>query len=229
MSRRAWPLTFAIDGEWKRARAATLGLPHGPVLTPVFMPVGTQGTVKGLLPEQVRHELGFQIILGNTYHLGHRPGGDVVAALGGLHTMMAWPGNLLTDSGGFQMVSLLKLALVTEEGVRFESPHDQSTMVLTPEHSIALQQQLGSDIMMQLDDVVHSSVTGARLEEAMLRSIRWLDRCLAAHPASNTTQNLFAIIQGGLDAQLRRQCVAEVRRASARGRVYCSHRGGVHR
>ena len=171
------------------------------------MPVGTQGTIKGLTSEQVREGLGVEIILGNTYHLGHRPGGDEVEAMGGLHKMMGWSGNILTDSGGFQMVSLLKLAEVTEEGVRFQSPHDGSTMVLTPEHSIKLQNQIGSDIMMQLDDVVHSSVRGARLEEAMLRSVRWLDRCLAYH-VDRQRQNLFAIVQGGLDEGLRRQCVA---------------------
>jgi tRNA-guanine family transglycosylase len=154
--------------------------------------------------------VGVALILGNTYHLGHRPGGDVVAHHGGLHEMMGWRGNLLTDSGGFQMVSLLKLALVTEEGVQFESPHDGSTMVLTPEHSMHLQHQIGSDIMMQLDDVVHSSVTGDRLEEATLRSVRWLDRCLAAHEPFREKQNLFAIVQGGLNAQLRVRCVEEM-------------------
>lgn len=204
-----WCLNFRLDGQFKRARAATITLPHGEVHTPVFMPVGTQGTIKGLTSHQVRHDLGVEIILGNTYHLGHRPGGDEVEAMGGLHSFMGWQGNLLTDSGGFQMVSLLKLAQVTEEGVRFESPHDGSTMVLTPEHSMKLQNQIGSDIMMQLDDVVHSSVTGERLEEAMLRSVRWLDRCLVAH-TNRSKQNLFAIIQGGLNPELRRKCVAEM-------------------
>ncbi len=202
-------LQFRVDGQHKRARAATMTLGHGPVQTPVFMPVGTQGSIKGLTCEQVGAEgLGVQLILGNTYHLGHRPGGDVVEGMGGLHRMMGWRGNLLTDSGGFQMVSLLKLAQVTEEGVAFESPHDGSRMVLTPEHSMHLQHQIGSDIMMQLDDVVHSSVRGERLEEAMLRSVRWLDRCLAVHAPFAARQNLFAIIQGGLDAALRVRCVA---------------------
>ena len=186
------------------------------VLTPVFMPVGTQGTIKGLTSSQVKEDLEIQIILGNTYHLGHRPGGDVVEALGGLHKMMNWKGNILTDSGGFQMVSLLKLAKVTEEGVTFESPHDGSNMVLTPEHSIKLQNQIGSDIMMQLDDVVHSSITGERLEEAMYRSIRWLDRCLAAN-TRKSEQNLFPIIQGGLDMNLRKKCVAEMTKRDVPG------------
>ena len=201
-------LQFRIDGQHKRARAATMTLGHGEVQTPVFMPVGTQGSVKGLTNEQVgAGGLGVQIILGNTYHLGHRPGGDVVESLGGLHRMMGWRGNLLTDSGGFQMVSLLKLAEVTEEGVTFQSPHDGSRMVLTPEHSMRLQHQIGSDIVMQLDDVVSSLERGPRLEEAMLRSVRWLDRCLVAHAPRAARQNLFAIIQGGLDPALRARCV----------------------
>lgn len=165
---------------------------------------------------QVSGQLACGLLLGNTYHLGHRPGGEVLAAAGGLHQLMGWPGNILTDSGGFQMVSLLKLAQVTEEGVRFESPHDGSTMVLTPEHSMLLQNQIGSDIMMQLDDVVHSSVRGERLEEAMLRSIRWLDRCLVAHKDRHR-QNLFAIIQGGLDPELRKRCVAAMTQRNVPG------------
>lgn len=198
-------LQFRVEATCGKARASTLTLPHGRVATPVFMPVGTQGTVKGVLPEQIG-ALGCQIILGNTYHLGHRPGGDVVERAGGLHQFMQWPGNLLTDSGGFQMVSLLALAEITEHGVQFRSPHDGSTMVLTPEHSMALQNQLGADIMMALDDVVSSTVSGPRVEEAMHRTLRWLDRCIAAHRRPHE-QNLFGIVQGGLDADLRRRCI----------------------
>ena len=117
---------------------------------------------------------------------------------------MRWPRNLLTDSGGFQMVSLLELAEVTEHGVEFRSPHDGSRMVLTPEESMKIQNQIGADIMMALDDVVSSTVRGPRVEEAMHRTLRWIDRCIAAHkrPAE---QNLFGIVQGGLDAKLRKQ------------------------
>lgn len=211
-----WPLEFEINGQFKRARAGTLTLPHGVVLTPVFMPVGTQGTIKGLTSSQVKDDLKVQIILGNTYHLGHRPGGDIVEKLGGLHKMMNWSGNILTDSGGFQMVSLLKLAKITEEGVTFESPHDGTTMCLTPEHSIKLQNQIGSDIMMQLDDVVHTRTTGERLEEAMHRSVRWLDRCLVANTRKKD-QNLFAIIQGGLDINLRKKCIEEMTKRDVPG------------
>ncbi len=211
-------LRFRIDGQHKRARAATMTLGHGEVQTPVFMPVGTQGSIKGLTCEQVGEGgLGVQIILGNTYHLGHRPGGDAVERLGGLHRMMGWRGNLLTDSGGFQMVSLLKLAQVTEEGVTFQSPHDGSRMVLSPEHSVRLQHQIGSDIVMQLDDVVSSMERGPRLEEAMLRSVRWLDRCVAAHAPRAHCQNLFAIIQGGLDPALRVRCVEEMTKRDVPG------------
>ncbi|MDP2434259.1 MAG: tRNA guanosine(34) transglycosylase Tgt, partial [archaeon] len=126
-----------------------------------------------------------------------------------LHKFMNYDGNLLTDSGGFQMVSLLQLARIDEEGVRFVSPHNGLPMLLTPEHSIRLQNVIGADIIMQLDDVVHSCVTGPRVEEAMHRSIRWLDRCIAAH-ARPHDQNLFGIIQGGLDLSLRRACIAEM-------------------
>ncbi|CAG8447356.1 10563_t:CDS:2 [Acaulospora colombiana] len=188
-----------------KARVAVLTLPHGIVDTPVFMPVGTQGTLKGLTPKQLK-ELGCQIMLNNTYHLGLKPGQELLEGIGGSHKFQNWEGNLLTDSGGFQMVSLLKLACITEEGVEFQSPHDGSTMLLTPEHSISLQNSIGADIIMQLDDVVSSLTTGPRVEEAMRRSIRWLDRCIAAHKKPDC-QNLFAIIQGGLDFNLRRKCV----------------------
>ncbi|XP_020612439.1 queuine tRNA-ribosyltransferase catalytic subunit 1-like isoform X2 [Orbicella faveolata] len=191
-----------------KARTAILTLPHYKVETPVFMPVGTQGTMKGLTSKQLT-ELDCQIILGNTYHLGMRPGTEILEKAGGLHGFMNWKRALLTDSGGFQMVSLLKLAEITEEGVKFQSPHDGQEMLLTPEKSTEIQNSIGADIIMQLDDVVSSTTTGPRVEEAMLRSIRWLDRCIAAH-ARPTEQNLFAIIQGGLDPELRKTCVKEM-------------------
>ncbi|CAJ2513790.1 Uu.00g019090.m01.CDS01 [Anthostomella pinea] len=190
-----------------RARASVLTLPHGPVELPIFMPVATQASLKGLTPEQLE-ETGCRLCLNNTYHLGLKPGQTVLAAIGGAHKLQGWDHNLLTDSGGFQMVSLLKLANITEEGVKFLSPHDGTPMLLTPEHSIALQNTIGSDIMMQLDDVlVTTSPDAARMREAMERSVRWLDRCIAAHQ-NPRTQNLFCIIQGGLDADMRRACCA---------------------
>ncbi|EDQ92416.1 uncharacterized protein MONBRDRAFT_4956 [Monosiga brevicollis MX1] len=200
-------LAFRIVAKCSRtpARASELYLPHSTVHTPIFMPVGTQGTMKGLTPAQLE-SLNCQIMLSNTYHLGSRPGPEIMKQAGGLHKFMNWKRSVLTDSGGFQMVSLLHLAEITEHGVSFQSPHDGSQMMLTPEHSIGLQNTIGADIIMQLDDVVSSLISGPRVEEAMHRSIRWLDRCIAAH-ARPEEQNLFAIIQGGLDLELRRQCV----------------------
>lgn len=192
-----------------RARASTITLPHGPVQLPIFMPVATQASLKGLTPEQLE-ETGCRLCLNNTYHLGLKPGQEVLAAVGGAHKFQGWNHNLLTDSGGFQMVSLLKLANITEEGVRFLSPHDGTPMLLTPEHSISLQNTIGSDILMQLDDVlVTTSPDHVRMREAMLRSVRWLDRCIAAHK-NPSTQNLFCIIQGGLDLDMRRECCKEM-------------------
>ncbi|KAI9710280.1 MAG: hypothetical protein M1820_002774 [Bogoriella megaspora] len=188
-----------------KARASILHLPHGAVSLPTWMPVATQASLKGLTPEQLS-QTSCRLCLNNTYHLGLKPGQAVLDALGGAHKLQSWPHSILTDSGGFQMVSLLKLATVTEEGVRFLSPHDGSPMLLTPEHSISLQNSIGSDIIMQLDDVIATtSPDHARIEEAMLRSVRWLDRCIAAHQKPKS-QNLFCIIQGGLDLELRRQC-----------------------
>jgi len=192
-----------------KARASTLHLPHGSVPLPIFMPVATQASLKGLTPEQLA-QIGCKLCLNNTYHLGLKPGQAVLEQVGGAHRLQGWDGNILTDSGGFQMVSLLKLANVTEEGVRFLSPHDGTPMLLTPEHSISLQNSIGSDIIMQLDDViVTTSPDHERMKQAMERSIRWLDRCVDAHQYPER-QNLFCIIQGGLDLDLRRKCCVEM-------------------
>ncbi|GBM48320.1 Queuine tRNA-ribosyltransferase catalytic subunit 1 [Araneus ventricosus] len=191
-----------------KARTSILTLPHAVVKTPVFMPVGTQGTLKGLLPEQLE-ELNCNMMLSNTYHLGMRPGQEIIEKAGGLHKFMNWKNGLLTDSGGFQMVSLVKLSKVTEDGVNFVSPYDEKEILLTPEKSIDIQNSIGADIIMQLDDVVSSTISGPRVEEAMHRTYRWLDRCIKQH-AKPQSQNLFPIVQGGLDPELRRQCVAEL-------------------
>ncbi|CAG8509162.1 1409_t:CDS:2 [Ambispora gerdemannii] len=203
-------LTWKIIAKCSRtkARVATLTLPHCPLETPVFMPVATQGTLKGVTTKQLE-EMSCDIILNNTYHLGLRPGQELFDDVGGSHIFQNWKRNILTDSGGFQMVSLLKLAEITEEGVQFQSPHDGSLMLLTPEHSMSLQNSIGADIIMQLDDVVASLTTGKRVEEAMYRSIRWLDRCIKAHK-NPETQNLFAITQGGLNSELRKICIQEM-------------------
>lgn len=148
------PLVFHLEATCGRARASTVTLPHGDVLTPVFMPVGTQGTIKGMSSEDMK-TLGCRILLGNTFHLANRPTCELLRKCGGLHNLMKWNGNILTDSGGFQMVSLLKLAVITEAGVEFEDPKKPgSRMLLTPEKSIESQNDIGADIMMALDDVV---------------------------------------------------------------------------
>ena len=229
MAGKRYPLQFHILAECPvtRARVAKMELPHGVVDTPVFMPVGTQGTLKGLTTDQLKN-LGCRIMLGNTYHLALRPGTSVLDKAAGLHRFMDWDRALLTDSGGFQMVSLLKLAEVTEEGVKFQSPHENdstSEMLLTPEKSIEIQNSIGADIMMQLDDVVHSSTTGSRLEEAMERTIRWLDRCIVANKRPDE-QNLFPIVQGGLNADLRRRCAEELKKRDLAGYAIGGLSGG---
>ncbi|KAL8261488.1 hypothetical protein R6Q59_025537 [Mikania micrantha] len=198
-------LRFEVLGRFNRARAARLTLPHFLCETPLFMPVGTQGTIKGLTTNQLE-DIGCQIILGNTYHLALRPTSELIDEFGGLHKFMNWPRALLTDSGGFQMVSLLHLADITEEGVTFQSPVDGKPMLLTPEESIQIQNRIGADIIMALDDVVKTTITGPRIEEAMYRTLRWIDRCIAAHKRPKE-QNLFGIVQGGLDPVLRDICV----------------------
>ncbi|KAJ1972774.1 Queuine tRNA-ribosyltransferase catalytic subunit 1 [Dimargaris xerosporica] len=207
-----------------KARVSKLHLPHYTADTPMFMPVGTQGTIKGLTTDQLR-DLDCHVILGNTYHLGNRPGSEILDQFGGLHQFMNWDRGLLTDSGGFQMVSLLKLAEITEQGVQFEHPHDGSLMMLTPEKSMELQNSIGADIMMQLDDVVSSLTTGPRVEEAMYRSIRWLDRCVTAHRKPHQ-QNLFPIIQGGLDLALRKICLEAMIARNAPGYAIGGLSGG---
>jgi queuine tRNA-ribosyltransferase len=183
-----------------RARTARFTTPHGVVETPAFMPVGTQGTVKGLDAGRLR-ETGAQMILANTYHLSLRPGEQIVAALGGLHSFMGWGGPILTDSGGFQVFSLADRMTLDESGVRFRSHIDGAPVELTPERSIAIQEQLGSDAAMVFDHVVALPNSREVVADAMRRSVRWAERCRAA--ATRDDQAQFAIVQGGLDAELR--------------------------
>ncbi|XP_071923942.1 uncharacterized protein [Coffea arabica] len=192
----AVPLFLQVLGRFNRARAAQLTLPHYLCQTPLFMPVGTQGTIKGLTKNQLE-EIGCQIILGNTYHLALRPTSELIDELGGLHKFMNWPRALLTDSGGFQMVSLLHLADITEKGVTFQSPVDGKPMLLTPEESIQIQNRIGADIIMALDDVVRTTITGPRIEEAMYRTLRWIDRCIAGIYVSEVWLNVICL--GGED------------------------------
>ena len=182
------------------ARASTFHTPHGPVELPAFMPVGTLGTVKGLQIEQLR-ATGTRMVLANAYHLALRPGEQVVEALGGLHRLMGWDGPILTDSGGFQLFSLAKLTKVSEEGAVFRSHIDGRLLEFSPERAIEIQQALASDVAMVLDHVVGLPNRPEVIRDAAERTIRWAKRCRQA--ASRDDQALFAIVQGGLDLQLR--------------------------
>ena len=185
------------------ARLGKLSTPHGTVSLPAFMPVATLGSVRGISVDQLR-ESGTQMLLGNAYHLALRPGSDVVRQLGGLHQMMGWQGPILTDSGGFQIFSLARLTRVEEEGATFQSHIDGSTMVMTPEKSVQVQEELGSDIAMVLDHVVGLPAEKTVIQEACQRTVRWAERSRQA--SRRADQVLFAIVQGGLDADLRREC-----------------------
>jgi queuine tRNA-ribosyltransferase len=182
--------------------------PHGIVETPVFMPVGTQATVKAVKPEDVA-DAGAQIILANTYHLFLRPGHEVVRAAGGLHTFMHWNGPILTDSGGFQVFSLASVRKITESGVTFRSHIDGSAQTLTPEISIDVQRALGADIVMAFDECIPYPSDRTYTEEATERTARWLERCVKAHDPENG-QALFGIMQGGMYDDLRRRSAEQI-------------------
>jgi queuine tRNA-ribosyltransferase len=190
---------IATDGTARRGRLTTA---HGVVDTPVFMPVGTQATVKGLTPEDLE-TAGARIVLGNTYHLFLRPGHELIRALGGLHRFMGWPGAILTDSGGFQVWSLAKLRRISEDGVEFRAPLDGSTRFLTPELSIQIQRALGADIAMVLDECLAYPATREMTERSLALTLRWAERCRDAHAKSDEEQALFGIVQGGSDDALR--------------------------
>ncbi|MEZ4269097.1 MAG: tRNA guanosine(34) transglycosylase Tgt [Myxococcota bacterium] len=182
------------------ARCGRMHTAHGVVDTPVFMPVGTQGTVKGVTPAQL-HEMGAEIVLGNTYHLYLRPGMDVIEAHGGLHPMMGWERPILTDSGGFQVFSLRELSRIGEDGVAFRSHLDGSEHLLTPERAIRIQETLGSDIMMAFDHCPPAMAARELLVSAVDRTTRWARRCLDARTRDDNA--LFGILQGGVDMELR--------------------------
>lgn len=170
-------LSYKVIKTFNHARASVLTLPHGDVRTPVYMPVGTKGAMKGLLPKNMKEDIDCEIMLANTYHLFLKPGEKILDREDGLHTFADWSGNYLTDSGGFQIVSLSELNEVTEEGVTFESHIDKQKFLLTPERSMEIQNSIGADIMMALDDVVRPTIKDEdRMKEAMERSVRWLDR-----------------------------------------------------
>ncbi len=161
-----------------RARLGRLLTSHGVIETPAFMPVGTQGTVKGVLPRDLR-EMGCQILLGNTYHLYLRPGHDIVRNLGGLHRFMGWEGPILTDSGGYQVFSLGAMRKISEEGARFQSHLDGSTHLLTPEKAVEIQEALGSDIAMVLDECIPHDASRSYVRDSTERTVRWAERCRA--------------------------------------------------
>ncbi|HVX82119.1 MAG TPA: tRNA guanosine(34) transglycosylase Tgt [Devosiaceae bacterium] len=192
---------FSLHTTDGMARRGTILTSRGEIRTPAFMPVGTVGTVKAMYPEQVR-ETGADILLGNTYHLMLRPGAERVAALGGLHTFMDWPRPILTDSGGFQVMSLAQLRKLTETGVTFRSHLDGTAHELTPERSIEIQTLLDSDIIMQLDECIALPAERPEMERAMELSLRWAERSKQAF-GTQPRRALFGINQGGDDAQLR--------------------------
>ena len=191
-----------------RARRGVLHTPHGDIQTPVFMPVGTQATVKAMRPEEVK-EMGAEIILSNTYHLYLRPGQEIVREAGGLHRFMNWDRAILTDSGGFQVFSLGALRKITEEGVRFRSHIDGSAHMITPEKSIEIQNALGSDIMMAFDECAPYPADRTYVKNSLERTTRWLRRCRDFHKDWER-QSLFGIMQGGMYKDLRKQSAEEI-------------------
>ena len=207
--------SFHLLGRDGAARTGEVRMPRGVIRTPAFMPVGTAATVKGMYPEQVK-ALGADVVLGNTYHLMLRPGAERVARLGGLHKFMNWPHPILTDSGGFQVMSLANLRKLTEEGVTFQSHIDGSKHVLSPERSVEIQNLLGSDIVMQLDECVSLPCEDKVAEKAMHLSLRWAERCKKAFgdPAGRA---LFGIVQGGAVPALRVESARELAAMDLKG------------
>jgi queuine tRNA-ribosyltransferase len=202
------PNYFQLQSRDGEARAGALTTPHGVVRTPAFMPVGTSGSMKGMHWREVR-DAGADIVLGNTYHLMLRPGAERIAALGGLQRFTGWNGPMLTDSGGFQVMSLAQLRKLSERAVTFRSHIDGTSHELSPERSIEVQRLLGSDIAMQLDECVRLPAERSDIERAMQLSLRWGERSKRAFESAPSGHMLFGIAQGG--------DVAELRRASARG------------
>jgi queuine tRNA-ribosyltransferase len=210
------PFAFQIAGTCGAARAATLQTPHGPVVTPAFMPVGTLATVKALDPEDLR-AIGAGMILANAYHLHLRPGDELIRELGGLHRFMGWDGPILTDSGGFQVFSLEGLRTVSEDGVEFRSHIDGSKRFFTPEGVIRIEHNLGADVIMQFDHVIPGQSDLSTARDASDRSIRWLLRCQHEFERlqreggeGRSPQALFPIVQGGIHAELRREAARTI-------------------
>jgi queuine tRNA-ribosyltransferase len=201
------PFSFRLIATDGAARSGEMATAHGVVRTPAFMPVGTQGAIKGVHHDDVRAS-GADIMLANTYHLMLRPGAERVAKLGGLHEFMHWPYPIITDSGGFQVMSLAPLRKVAEAGVTFRSHIDGAMVELSPERAIAVQNLLGSDIAMQLDECVSLPADKSEIERAMRLSLRWAERCKRAFEGASAGRALFGIVQGGDDQSLREQSAA---------------------
>jgi queuine tRNA-ribosyltransferase len=207
--------TFSVNKTDGTARTGEIRMPRGVIRTPAFMPVGTAATVKAMYPDQVK-ALGADVVLGNTYHLMLRPGAERVARLGGLHQFMNWPYPILTDSGGFQVMSLSALRKIDETGVTFQSHIDGSTHVLTPERSIEIQGLLGSDIQMQLDECVRLPCQDDVAEKAMHLSLRWAERCRIAF-GEQPGKAMFGIVQGGAVERLRIESARELASLDLKG------------
>jgi queuine tRNA-ribosyltransferase len=207
-------LSFSVVARSGRARAGKLVTPHGIVETPAFMPVGTAGAVKAVTARDLR-DAGAEILLANAYHLMLRPGDEAIAELGGLHGFTGWQGAYITDSGGYQIFSLKALRHLTEEGVRFRSHIDGSVRVLTPESAIAVQENLGADIIMAFDECPPYPASAEVVTEAMERTTRWAERCLRARRRSD--QWLFGIVQGGVDTELRERSAQALQRLGFEG------------
>jgi queuine tRNA-ribosyltransferase len=207
---KKFPVWYELKHVCKQsgARLGTVHTPHGSFDTPAFMPVGTQATVKGMSPDEVK-SMGAGIILSNTYHLWMRPGSDIVREAGGLHKFMNWDRAILTDSGGFQVFSLSENRKINEEGVYFRSHIDGSKHILTPEKSISVQNDLGSDIIMAFDECTPWPAEHKYAKHSLERTTRWLERCIEAHK-NDKKQALFGIVQGGTYADLRQQSAKEI-------------------
>jgi queuine tRNA-ribosyltransferase len=209
------PFSFRLIATDGKARRGEIAMPRGTVRTPAFMPVGTGGTVKAMYMDQVR-ALGADIILGNTYHLMLRPGAERVARLGGLHEFARWPWPILTDSGGFQVMSLSNLRKITEKGVTFRSHVDGVVHEMSPERSIEIQGLLDSDIQMQLDECTALPAERPAIEKAMELSLRWAERCKAAF-GDQPGKAMFGIVQGGDDTALRERSAAALKALDLKG------------
>ena len=199
--------TFEVHATQGQGRAGTISTPHGTIQTPAFIPVGTKATVKSVLPESMR-QLGAHALLANAYHLHLRPGEEIVERAGGLARFMGWDGPTLTDSGGFQVFSLAGQVKITDRGAKFKSHIDGSPLELTPERAVEIQQDLGSDIAMVLDECPPADSSQDVMRRAVRRSVQWAARCRQHH--SHPYQAQFAIVQGGLNLDLRAECAREL-------------------